>query len=97
MVGQNISQINAKLIFKKTLPLWLEAQSTCLNYMTELYDCQQLCLKEVNSSHLYHKLFHFEAKDNASLFSQIPVRTHPCNVNNIKKILTRSNYILIKP
>ena len=58
-------------------------------YVSPLYDCQQLYLKEINSSHLYQKLFHFEAKDNDSLFSQIssvPVRTHHCNANNIDNI-----------
>ena len=85
VVSQNISHLNATLIFKKNTAT-LAGGSI---YVSPLYDCQQLYLKEINSSHLYQKLFHFEAKDNDSLFSQIssvPVRTHHCNVNNIDNI-----------
>ena len=46
-------------------------------YMSPLYDCQQLYLKEVNSKLIYQTLFHFEAKNNnvrLSEISSVPVK-----------------------
>ena len=83
VVSQNIFQINAKLIFKNNTAT-LAGSSI---YTSPLYDCQQLYIKEINSSHIYQKLFRFEAKGNDPLFSQISslaVKTHRCNINNIE-------------
>ena len=79
--SHNISQLNAKMFFKNNTAI-LVGNSI---YMSPLYDCQQLYLKEVNSSVIYQTLFHFEAKNNNYGFneiSSIPVSTHCCNVNN---------------
>ena len=81
IVSQNISQLNAKMIFKNNTAK-LAGNSI---YMSPLYDCQQLYLKEVNSSVIYQTLFHFEAKNNnvrLSEISSVPVSTYRCNVNN---------------
>ena len=81
VVSHNISQLNANLIFKNNTAI-LAGNSV---YMSPLYDCQQLYLKEVNSSKIYQTLFHFPAKDNDQLFSEIssvPVSTYRCNDSN---------------
>ena len=81
IVSQNISQLNAKMIFKNNTAK-LAGNSI---YMSPLYDCQQLYLKEVNSNVIYQTLFHFEAKNNnvrLSEISSVPVSTYRCNVNN---------------
>ena len=63
VVSQNISQLNATLSFKNNTAQ-LAGNSI---YMSPLYDCQQLYLKEINSSVIYQTLFHFEAKNNDKL------------------------------
>ena len=81
IVSHNISQLNAKMFFKNNTAI-LAGNSI---YMSPLYDCQQLYLKEVNYSVIYQTLFHFEAKNNNYGFneiSSIPVSTHCCNINN---------------
>ena len=81
VVSQNITQLNSTLIFKRNTAK-LAGNSI---YMSPLYDCQQLYLKEVNSSVIYQTLFHFEAKNNnvkVSEISSVPVSTYRCNVNN---------------
>ena len=73
---------NAKMVFKNNTAI-LAGNSI---YMSPLYDCQQLYLKEVNSSHIYQTLFLFEAKGNDPLFSEISsvaVSTHFCNINGV--------------
>ena len=82
VVSHNISQLNAKMIFKNNTAK-LAGNSI---YMSPLYDCQQMYLKEINSSLMYQTLFHFEDKNNDVLFSEISsvaVRTYRCNINNI--------------
>ena len=81
VVSHNISQLNANLIFKNNTAI-LAGNSV---YVSPLYDCQQLYLKEVNSSKIYQTLFHFPVKDNDQMFSEIssvPVSTYRCNVSN---------------
>ena len=80
IVSQNISQLNATFIFKNNTAK-LAGNSI---YMSPLYDCQQLYLKEVNSSVIYQRLFHFEGKNNNGLheISSVPVRTYRCSLNN---------------
>ena len=80
IVSQNISQLNATFIFKNNTAK-LAGNSI---YMSPLYDCQQLYLKEVNSSVIYLRLFHFEGKNNNGLheISSVPVSTYRCNLNN---------------
>ena len=81
VVSQNISQLNATLKFINNTAT-LAGNSI---YMSPLYDCQQLYLKEVNFSVIYQMLFHFEDKNNDVLFSEISsvaVSTYHCNVNN---------------
>ena len=80
VVSQNISQLNAVLIFKNNTAK-LAGNSI---YMSPLYDCQQLYLKEINSSFIYQTLFHFEAKNNNRLgeISSVAVSTYCCNVNS---------------
>ena len=82
VVSQNIFQLNYTLFFKNNTAT-LAGNSI---YMSPLYDCQQLYLKEVNSNVIYQKLFHFEAKSNNHGFAEIssvPVSTSQCNINNI--------------
>ena len=82
VASQNISQLSAILIFKDNTAQ-LAGNSI---YMSPLYDCQQLYLKEVNSSDIYQTLFHFEAISNNHWFTEISsvaVRTYRCNINNI--------------
>ena len=82
VVSQNISQLNAKMVFKNNTAQ-LAGNSI---YMSPLYDCQQLYLKEVNSSDIYKKLFHFEERSSDHWFAQISsvaVSTYCCNINNI--------------
>ena len=55
-------------------------------YMSPLYDCQQLYLKEVNSNDIYQTLFYFETKSNDHDFAEISsvaVITSLCSINNI--------------
>ena len=80
IVSQNISQLNATFIFKNNTAK-LAGNSI---YMSPLYDCQQMYLKEVNSSVIYQRLFHFEGKNNNGLheISSVPVRTYRCSLNN---------------
>ena len=40
-------------------------------YMSPLYDCQHLYLKEVNSNVTYQMLFHFESKYNDHEFGEM--------------------------
>ena len=82
VVSQNISQLSSILIFKDNTAQ-LAGNSI---YMSPLYDCQQLYLKEVNSSDIYQTLFNFEARSNDHWFTEISsvaVRTYRCNINNI--------------
>ena len=74
VVSQNISQLNAKMVFKNNTAK-LAGHSI---YMSPLYDCQ-----EVNSSYIYQTLFHFETKNNNRLYeiSSVAVSTYRCNVN----------------
>ena len=93
VVSQNISQFNAKLIFKNNTAI-LAGNSI---YMSPLYDCQQLHIKEVNSSNLYRALFHFDATDNGQMSSEIssvPVSTYRCYVNNSDK---NNDQIIVYP
>ena len=52
-------------------------------YVSPLYKCQQLYLKEVNSSDLYSKLFYFKGEDtnHNGEVSSVAVSTHHCNIN----------------
>ena len=79
VVSHNISQINAKMVFKNNTA----KLAGNFIFMSPLYDCQQLYLKEVNSSYIYQTLFHFETKDNNRLYeiSSVAVNTYRCNVN----------------
>ena len=81
VVCQNISQLNATLNFKNNTAT-LAGNSI---YMSPMYDCQQLYLKEVNSSVIYQTLFHFEEKNNnvrLNEISSVAVKAHRCNINN---------------
>ena len=106
VVSQNISQLNAKMVFKNNTAQ-LAGNSI---YMSPLYDCQQLYLKEVNSSDIYQKLIHIEARSNDHSFTEISsvaVSTYRCNINSIANnndqikvypnSIDRSNCILVKP
>ena len=84
VLSQNISQLNAKMVFKNNTAI-LAGNSI---YMSPLYDCQQLYLKEVNTTLIYQTLFLFKAKDNNPLLiiseiSSVAVRTHFCNINGV--------------
>ena len=82
IVSQNISKLNAKLIFKNNTAI-LAGNSI---YMSPLYDCQQLHLKERNWNYIYGKLFHFETKNNDNrlgAISSVAVSTYRCKVNGI--------------
>ena len=80
VVSQNMSQLNAKMVFKNNTA---ELAGNSI-YMSPLYDCQQMYLKDVNSSVIYQRLFHFEGKNNDRLheISSVPVSTYRCNLNN---------------
>ena len=82
VVSQNISQLNSKLFFKNNTAQ-LAGNSI---YMSPLYDCQQLHLKNVNSCNniIYKKLFHFEDEGFAEI-SSVAVSTHLCSISNIAK------------
>ena len=79
VVSPNISQLNATLSFKNNTAQ-LAGNSI---YMSPLYDCQQLYLKNVNSSDIYEMLFHFEEKNNDHEVSSVAVSIYRCNINNI--------------
>ena len=54
-------------------------------YVSPFYKCQQLYLKEVNSSDLYNKLFHFKGED-INYNGEIPsvaVSTRHCSINGL--------------
>ena len=92
VVSQNISQLNATLSFKNNTAK-LAGNSI---YISPLYDCQQLYLKDVNISDIYQRILHFEVKTNDSRFSEIssiPVSTCHCNINNI----TNNDQIKVYP
>ena len=81
VVSQNVSQLNAMLIFKNNTAQ-IAGNSI---YMSPLYECQQLYLKNGNSSYIYSKLLHFEVKNNDHGFTEISsvaVSTYRCNINN---------------
>ena len=79
VVSENISELKAKMIFKQNSAI-LAGNSI---YVSPLYECQQLYLKEVNSSDLYNKLFHFKGEDtnDNGEISSVAVSTHVCGIN----------------
>ena len=82
IVSQNISQLNITMIFKNNTAK-LAGNSI---YMSPLYDCQQVYLKEVNSSYIYQRILHFEVQNNDSRFSEmssVAVSTRRCNISSI--------------
>ena len=81
VVSKNISEINAKMIFKENSAKFAGNSI----YVSPLYKCQQLYLKEVNSSDLYSKLFHFKGEDtnHNGEISSVAVSTHHCNINGL--------------
>ena len=95
VVSQNISQFDATLFFKNNTAT-LAGNSI---YMSPLYDCQQLYLKEVNSYVIYQKLFHFEQKAIImGLLKYLPFLLAFLNAISITMIIimTRSKCILVK-
>ena len=79
VISKNISELKAKMIFKQNSAI-LAGNSI---YVSPLYECQQLCLKGVNSIDLYNKLFHFKGEytNDTGEISSVAVSTHLCSIN----------------
>ena len=91
VVTQNISELKAKMIFKQNNAI-LAGNSI---YVSPLYKCLQLYLKEINSNDLYNKLFHFKGEDTNHIgeISSVAVGTYVCSINNS----TNNTHIKVYP
>ena len=80
-VSQNISQLNARLKFKNNSAKYAGNSI----YVSPLYECQQLSLKDSNNIDLYNELFYFDGNNDTGEVSSVAVSTRQCNnVSQIK-------------
>ena len=101
VVSQNISQLNARLTFKHNSGKYAGNSI----YISPLYHCQQLFLKDNNNTKLYNKLFYFDGNNHIGEISSVAVSIHQCSKNNdntdsqIKVInnVKKSNQIKVYP
>ena len=82
VVSQNISQLNARLTFKNNSAGYAGNSI----YVSPLYDCHQLSLKETNNTDIYNKLFNFDGNNHIGEVSSVAVSTHKCGINNVNQI-----------
>ena len=68
-------QFNGILIFEDNIA---ELAGNSI-FVSPLYDCKQLHLKEINLSDLYEKIFYFNGNKQAGEISSVPVSTQHCN------------------
>ena len=81
VVSQNISQLNARLTFKNNSAKYAGNSI----YVSPLYECQQLSLKDSNNTELYNALFYFDGNNDTGEVSSFAVSTRQCNnVSQIK-------------
>ena len=81
VVCQNISQLNARLTFKNNSAKYAGNSI----YVSPLYECQQLSLKDSNNTDLYNALFYFDGNNDTGEVSSVDVSTRQCNnVSQIK-------------
>ena len=81
VVSQNISQLNARLSFKNNSAKYAGNSI----YVSPLYECQQLFLKDSNNTDLYNALFYFDGNNDTGEVSSVAVSTRQCNnVSQIK-------------
>ena len=81
IVSQNISQLNARLTFKNNSAKYAGNSI----YVSPLYECQQLSLKDSNNTDLYNALFYFDGNNDTGEVSSFAVSTRQCNnVSQIK-------------
>ena len=81
VVSQNISQLNARLTFKNNSAKYAGNSI----YVSPLYECQQLLLKDSNITDLYNELFYFDGNNDTGEVSSVAVNTRQCNnVSQIK-------------
>ena len=81
VVSQNISQLNARLTFKNNSAKYAGNSI----YVSPLYECQQLLLKDSNNTELYNELFYFDGNNDTGEVSSVAVNTRQCNnVSQIK-------------
>ena len=82
VVSQNISQLNARLTFKQNSAKYAGNSI----YVSPLYHCQQLFLKDNNNTNLYNKLFYFDGNNHIGEISSVAVSTNQCSINNVSQI-----------
>ena len=82
VVSQNISQLNARLTFKQNSAKYAGNSI----YVSPLYHCQQLFLKDNNNTKLYNELFYFDGKNHIGEVSSVAVSTNQCNMSNVSQI-----------
>ena len=82
VVSQNISQLNACLTFKNNSANYAGNSI----YVSPLYDCQQLFLKDNNNTNLYNELFYFDGNNHIGEISSVAVSTRQCSINNVSQI-----------
>ena len=82
VVSQNISQLNARLTFKNNSANYAGNSI----YVSPLYDCQQLFLKDTNNRDLYNELFYFDGNNHIGEVSSVAVSTRQCSINNVSQI-----------
>ena len=81
VVSQNVSQLNARLTFENNSAKYAGNSI----YVSPLYDCQQLFLKDSNITDLYNELFYFDGNNDIGEVSSVAVNTRQCNnVSQIK-------------
>ena len=98
VVSLTISQFNGILIFVNNTA---ELAGNSI-YVSPLYNCKQLHLKEVNLSQLYNKIFHFNGNKQVGEISSVAVRAQHCSINGTSDLFiiasTRDDkYIKVYP
>ena len=82
VASQNISQLNARLIFKYNSAKYAGNSI----YIAPLYECQQLFLKDSNNTDLYNELFYFDGNNDIGEVSLAAVSTRQCSMKNVSQI-----------
>ena len=82
VVSQNISQLDTRLNFKQNSAKYAGNSI----YVSPLYHCQQLFLKETKNTDLYNELFYFDGNNHIGEVSSVAVSTNQCSMNNVSQI-----------